>query len=192
MKRNIVVFDLDDVIAKMRFETSRVFSKVSGKHVPIEEWDFFCSEHLYGVEFCPEMMMREKIIERCLVEEDAKYSIDLIRSLGLETAIITARGWHNEGRKVTEEWLSSHQLDVDHLHIVELDKTKYDVFSKLQYDFNILSFIDDQPKYIEQAIQHEAVRNVFVRNHPWNQNIAPQKVKRVNSLTEFAHSIKNM
>lgn len=189
MKQNIAVFDLDDVVAMMRYETSRVFTKMSGKEVPFEEWDIFCCNHLYGIDFCPQTMMDEEIIERCEPEADAKEAFKTVRDKGMKIAIVTARGWHNKGREVTEAWLSKHGLEVDELHVVDLNKTKYDAFTEMEENYNIVSFIDDQPKYIEQAVEHDAVNQVVVFDRPWNQQVDGNKVKRVSSLNEFADSL---
>ena len=190
MKKDLIAFDMDDVVNKMRLETSRVFTEMSGKVVPVEEWSKLCPQFLYGVDFCPETMMKGRIIEDCLPEEDASETFKMLSERGFQTAIITARGWHDRGVEATLEWLDQHGIEVDHLHVVSMTETKFDVFSKIQKDFYIKAFIDDQVKYLEQAVNHEAVEKVFAFNRPWNQNLEFEgNIHRVHSLLEFAKNI---
>lgn len=185
-KSPIVLFDLDDVIAIMRDETSRAFSKMSGKHVPYEHWHTLCSEVLYGVRFCPETLMRERILENCAVEGDAVSVFEELHSAGLKTAIITARGWHRNGVKITETWLDERGISPTELHVVDLGEhsTKAEAFSGISKLHDIRGFIDDQPRYLEQAQARRDIPNIVVRNHPWNYQYDAD-LKRVDSLTEF-------
>lgn len=179
--RDYIAFDIDDVVAVMRDQISRVYSKILGKEVHHKDFYDFDLDKIYGVKFCPQTMTEEKIIENCVAEDDAKEVFDTLRDSGFRIAVITARGWHEKGIELTEKWLEENNLKYDELHVVGRDG-KTPAFDKISQFGTIHSFIDDQPGYILEGREHESVRNVFMQNRPWNINMEGE---RVFSLSEF-------
>lgn len=181
-----IIFDMDDVVAKMRERMSETLTKMSGKVVPHESWHTICCHTLYGVEFCADTMVRERIIERCEPEPDAQFAFQALHDKGFHIVIATARGWHPQGHELTQEWLERHGLPHDELHVVGLGEgsSKADVFTAVSRDRPIQAFIDDQLRYLQQADDHPSVDQVVVMDRPWNRDTP---LPRVTSLREFAH-----
>lgn len=192
-KPNYIIFDMDDVVAKMREPMSEHFNEVSDRYIHHEDWHTLDCIELYDVPFDADHMVEKRIIERCVPEEDAKATFDRLHELGFRIAVATARGWHPKGAELTEEWLHNHGLHQDEIHVVELagGAGKSAVFDNIAKKGRIAGFIDDQDKYLKQSFNHDAVEKTYAMTRPWNKHSVDFD-HRVKSLTEFTdHVFKN-
>lgn len=190
-QEKFIIFDMDDVVAQMREVLTEFFNGVSKNgYVHHKDWHTLDCKELYGVDFDPQAMIDEKIIERCEPEADAKETFDKLHEMGFKIVVATARGWHPQGAELTEEWLHKHDLHQDEIHAVSLSgKGKTEVFDKVAQRGRIAGFIDDQDKYLSQSHSHDGVEKTFAMNRPWNLE-SKAFDHRVDSLTEFRQSVQ--
>lgn len=189
-KPKYVVFDMDDVVAKMRIPMSEHFNEVSDRYIHHEDWHTLDCIELYDVPFDANDMINKRLIERCEPEDGAKETFDKLHEMGFKIAVATARGWHPKGAELTEEWLHTHGLHQDEIHVVELagGLGKTSVFNNISEKGRITAFIDDQEKYLKQSFSHDAVEKTYAMNRPWNIN-ATDFDHRVTTLSEFTDQV---
>jgi len=109
--------------------------------------------------------------------------VNALRKDGYKIYIITARKEKYFGKPVefTKKWLKKNKVKYDNLFVSVIDK------GQLCKDLGVDYFIDDAPKYYNQAIANGI--NTYVMNSYVNKEDNNPDLQRVNSFTEFYYHI---
>ena len=161
--------DIDNVLALAEEEVQRIYHELTGESWPREL--YASAGGLDG-----------SVIDRGLIEQIFDYFHDrsipalpvmpgarlALRTLQRRFRIVIITARRPSARPQTLEWLHSHELPFDELHLTD-DKT--DVAEGLVFA------VDDHPDhvqdYVNQGIQ------VFLMDQPWNQCFSASGVTRV-------------
>lgn len=171
-KRNMkpgFAVDIDNVLAVAEEEVQRIYCEMTGKAWPNEL--YASAGGLDGSDVDRDLI--EQIFEHFHVQSIPSLPVIPGSRVALETlqqqfriVIITARRPY--ARPQTLEWLRTHQLPFDELH---LTGEKSDVAEGLKFA------VDDHPEhvkdYVSQGIQ------VFLMDQPWNRSYSAPGVTRV-------------
>ncbi len=182
---DLVVIDMDDVLAYTRKNTCIAMNSYTGQNKHYNDFYVFNLAEIYNVS--PEEVMvalhQGDILENTMdIEPDAKVAIDFLTSRGKEVQILSARGWHAKGQEITERFVDLHDLKVSKVTLVGVDESKHNALSKMG---PIKLFIDDHYSHIESANTHcENIKHSLLRTRLRNKNI--KYSKRVDCLSEIA------
>lgn len=188
MKTNpgVIVFDLDDVIFDLRSQVEKALHAASGQYLPWQDWHTYALHDLYDLSHNEilDAFGRHRILECALPEPDACAAVEAVRSVGYQVAAVTARGWHPEGRRITEESLVRHGLDVDELHVVALADSKRHVIEQIG---QVQLIIDDSPTHLLHL--DGGPWKVVAQDRPWNRHLT--HLPRVSTLAQFADMVRD-
>lgn len=180
-----VGFDLDEVVAVLRDPMATGLSKIRGHQLDWREWkhyDFF-DKYTTRERFL-EMIVEERILETCDIEPDAAEAIERLQREGVQVGIFTARGYHPEAKKVTEDWLSGKGVRVDLVEIIGLGQSKFEAIARVP---GLTNYIDDHLDHLHglEAISNRV--NRYVMDRPWNTH--DTSFQRIHSVSEYADSV---
>ncbi len=177
-----VVFDLDECLCGLRHHLQTALYDLTGIDLHWSRWDRYDLTGLYGIslEDFTETLLSYRIIERAILEPGAWAALHSARLLGYRTAILTARGWHPEGERVTRDWLETHGLRPDRLHLVPMHQAKGEVLPEYG---RVAWFLDDHLGHAAGAEASGVVDRVLLQDRPWNR-VAEHPGQRIHSLWE--------
>ena len=177
-----VVFDLDDVLANLRDHLMRMLRRQTGREIHWNEWHEYELGSVYNTttESIMQWVLEHQVLESASLEPHARAAVDAARRAGYRVAVITARGWHPRGERLTEEWLNKHSLDIDELHLVPAFGDKSRVLRGLG---SVAYFVDDHVGHLYPARTLKQVRETLLIDRPWNR--ADREIRRLFGLEEF-------
>jgi len=178
----VAVFDCDDVLANLREPLEVLVSEHLNKHVSWTEWNQYEIGKIYNFDFnhISEMIVEREILEKLTVEPGAKELVQYYKDQGCKTVILTARGYHPSGLSLTQQWCVDNSLAIDEVICVPLHAAKRDYLKTFP---RVEVYVEDNHAHAEQAYGLLNVKEVFLINRPWNQNITD--VSRVSNLFEI-------
>lgn len=177
----IAVFDCDDVLANLRDPLEGLVSSHLKRPVSWKEWDQYDIGNIYNFHFgeiCKTIVEQEVLLD--LTPDH--YALELLTDLKQQNyriKVLTARGYHPKGREVTFEWLRKNNLPIDDVICVKLHENKRDYLSLMS---NVEFYVEDNHHHAEQAHHLHNVKQVFLIDRPWNQQVT--NVTRVNNLQD--------
>jgi uncharacterized HAD superfamily protein len=200
-KVSAIVLDLDDTILSflsflLSFYNTKNNSSIS--EVDITEWDF---EHLEFEDSINSKKITGEDIKKVFKDyEDhglyvalppipqATHAIELMRLLGYRIIILTGR--NEKYRKDTELSLTINKIPFDEL-VLSAQKDKEII--RLSKKYNLVAFVDDNPKNIKDVLNTDKVDTLYLMDRVYNRNILPiEDVIRVRDLIEIIRSLKDL
>ncbi|WP_018234339.1 HAD family hydrolase [Thioalkalivibrio thiocyanodenitrificans] len=178
-----VVFDMDDVVANIGPLILEALNERTGKSFSLEDWHTYDLAQIYDLSYSQmlQALYDHKVLERATPAKGALEVMGLARDAGFHVGILTARGWHPEGRSISERWLADNGLMVDRLHVLSPDECKAEVICEFG---DVELFIDDYHKHVLAVHESGKTRKTILRNQPWNRSIDFDH--RVGCLSELA------
>lgn len=165
--KNICLVDLDDTLIDLKEPMKVVMDAETGLDIPWQEWDHFDVPSIYGLtqgEFL-DLCIRHQVLENSVIHPQSHRFLNDLNNLGYHTVLITARGWHPQGKEITEKYISDHNLEVDELILVGVDESKAELAKK----FGRIKFtIDDRMKHCREYMVSGIVDHVLLFDAPWN------------------------
>lgn len=170
-KLKTCLIDLDDTLADMKQAMMSALNKATGKYIHWSKWNTYDVPALYGIEYEKflQICRDEQVIHNVVINESSENFLSTLKMLGFYNVLITARGWHPDGKKITEQWVTDHGLCVDEIILVESNQSKIEVIEKFD---NIEFSVDDRIKHCREYKQTKKVNNVFVCDAPWNTHMS--------------------
>jgi 5'(3')-deoxyribonucleotidase len=168
--KNVCLIDLDDTLGDLKLPMMQALNRATGKDMHWSDWDTYDVPDLYDVthERFLDILINEHVIESTVIHDSSYEFLNSLNDMDFHTVLITARGWHPKGTEITEKWITSHNLDVDELIVVDADQSKTDVINK----FGTIEFsVDDRIKHCREYTQCGKVNSVILYDAPWNSHM---------------------
>lgn len=183
---NTVVFDVDEVVANIRDKIASVLHKVTGRDISPERWDTYDLSEIYGIDIdrCLAAFLEHEVLENATLEPGAREAIKMTRESGYRVMMLTARGWHPDGDRLTREWLSAHGIIVDELRLIPVHASKVTTLEGT----NTLFFVDDNPRHIIEAEGSTSILTPVLFTRPWNRSVEVRN--RIDTLKEFESMVR--
>lgn len=170
LQGNVALVDLDDTLADFRTPMIATVNRVTGRDTVWEGYDIPPESGLTHDEFI-DILIEEDIIGQIGIHDSSRKFLNDLHRLDYYTVLITARGWHPEGRARTQQWVAEHELDIDELIVVDAHESKTDVITKFGDD--ITFSIDDRMKHCREYSQTNNIDHVLLYDAIWNNNMTP-------------------
>jgi uncharacterized HAD superfamily protein len=189
MDKKWIVFDVDDVICNFRESLYQSFKDI-GKDIHWNDWTSYRHNEIYSLSGEEELryhMAHYEVMQKSHLEEHVCEIFNRLKQKGYSIGLLTARGWHEEGLKITEQFVEKYNLPVDKVVISGMHMDKKSAH-KDKFDGELVAYIDDSIHHIEDfTSQHICA---FLLDRPWNRlnNTLP----RVHSLLEFEQKINEL
>lgn len=177
-----IIFDVDDVLCNFRESFYSSFKNL-GKDIHWSQWTQYASFKMYGLKNEKELhehMVFYNILENSKVEEGAAQLLLDFKSSGFKIGLLTARGWHKNGKSITENFVNDNNLCVDKIVISGLYKDKKSQQID-RFKGNVCGYIDDSTHHIEDFI-NQGVKNSYLINRPWNKD---SNLPRIADFNQF-------
>lgn len=184
MSKHHAILDLDDTMASMREPLHHILNEESGKDLHWSQWDSVMADVLYGVsgERFFELALQHRLIEKMEPHKETRQFMEHLSDIGVETTILTARGWHPRGLTVTEGWLRYWDIPYSRVKICELADTKADYIQDMD---KVLFTVDDSSRHCNgYARSANRPHHVFAYDMPWT--------KHGLDTDQGIHTIKNL
>lgn len=186
-----IFFDVDDVLVDTSKQIEQAMHKMTGLHLPCEQWPHHMFTELYkiGAERRDEMRalwVQEKILENAAVFPGVTSAMQQLAGDGYRLGLITARAWHPDARRITETFVNEHRLPVDEIRLLGFFDSKADVLR--DSGLTIQGFVDDTTRHA-QSCAEAGIPSVLL-SRAWNQD-APASLPRIESLDHFPHWVRN-
>jgi cell division inhibitor SulA len=181
-----VAFDLDEVGCDLKVPTLAAMRTVVPDYPHWERWSnyFHFEQHGISLQQFLEILEEHRVIEEAAPAEFAVEVLGLMREMGYRTAVVTARSWHTNGRKVTEDWIVKHGLPVDDLVLVEMLEPKVEAIRSLG---DVVAYVDDLPSHLNQLASAQVGGQLHLMRRPWNAHSFGYRVVR--DLNDYARAI---
>lgn len=182
LSKNIVVLDCDDVLADSKHIFAAGISEQIGRIVNPLTWNDYNLTRLY-----PDLDWNKWV--RWIIDNNtllsipvnpmAKILIDDI-SQHSEVIILTARGFHPNGKQQTLDWASKNELNINDVIVTDNTTCKSSVLRKLG---QISFYVDDNGDYFTKSLPLSNIKNSYLMDQPWNQHIfTKQRIKCLSEL----------
>lgn len=169
MSEKPVLCDLDDVVFCLREPLEVALCAATGKNISHQNWyDFNCITDVYdiGIDEFYRILKDYRCIENALPEPGARAALKRLAATGRQIIMVTSRGWHDEGVRVTQEALNHHDIPHDQLIVVPKGRKKSDMYRELSPFFDCL--IDDHVANLDDARESGIVDATYMITRPWN------------------------
>jgi 5'(3')-deoxyribonucleotidase len=167
---NVCIIDLDDTLGDLKNPMMQALNRSTGKTLHWRDWDTYDVPDIYDISHTKflEILIDEHVIESTIIHDSSYEFLDKLNTMDYHVALITARGWHPNGVDITEKWITSHNLNIGELIVVDANQSKTDVINK----FGIIDFsVDDRIKHCREYTQYGKVNNVILYDAPWNTHM---------------------
>jgi hypothetical protein len=180
-----VYYDVDDVLVAMSPELERALRAMTGRHLPCEQWPNHNFLENYGLspdrhEEMVEGWRVHEIMEQAKIHAGVREAMMASVASGRKAGLITARGWHAQGRELTKRLVEENGLPISDIIVVGLTDKKADKL--VETGKSIVGFVDDSARHVA-GCRAEGIPAVLL-DRPWNQT-APKELPRVQSLAQF-------
>ena len=179
--KNWIVFDVDDVVCNFRDSLYESFLKLN-KDIHWNNWKEYNHVTIYNLsdeKSLHKHMIEHRVLENAILEEHAYTVLQDLKDSGFSIGFLTARGWHPDGEKITQDFINKYNLPVDKLVISGYHKDKKS-FHINKFDGGIEYYIDDSIHHIKDFVDSNV--NAVLLDRPWNKN---SYLDRVFNLNEF-------
>lgn len=180
-------FDVDDVLVDTSAELERSLRKLTGLHLPSHQWASHSFTDTYGLrphqlEDMRAAWERDEVLERALPFDGAAEALRMAARKGYHVGLITARGWHPEGREITEAMARDLGMPVERVLLLKFEDSKRDLL--LSTGTRVAGFLDDTARHVEGARSCGWDGRLVTRS--WNVGF---DLPRVGSTFEFVDSL---
>lgn len=185
------VFDMDDVLTDFAQSSCDTLVKLGYPNIPVSSWQNYNINDTYGLSSHKEfidILISENILSNSNLKVDAFDTLNAFKDAGFNIGILTARGWHPQAEKVTQEYIEEHNLPIDKVVIAG-----HHYQGKLFYADQFLNsgtiscYVDDSPKHIKDF------KNANIHAHlmrtSWIQDHEVEGLTQVHSLIEYKERI---
>lgn len=187
------VIDLDDTLSGLRYPLMDTMNRLKNKNIHWEKWGVLDIEQLYGITNDEFLLIAGEnfLLERSQPHPEAREFMYKLHNAGLETTILTARGWHPRAKEMTQNWLNLYDIPHTQIVVCNLECTKADYIRHMD---NVLFTIDDSPRHCNGYSTMELNRPeyVFVYDMPWNITNLESDVIRIKNLEEISNHIEGL
>jgi hypothetical protein len=185
-QRPFVVFDLDEVLCDLRHGTHEALTGLVPNYPHWTKWlnYFHFEQQGISLDRFLELLVDHQILENAQPAAFAGEVLDVMHELGFRTAVVTARGYHPNGERLTREWFEKHRLAVDELRLVHMLESKADAIRGLG---KVVAYIDDLPAHLNRLAEAQVGGQLYLMRAPWNSHSFAYRTVR--SLSEFAREI---
>lgn len=180
------VFDLDDTLSNLKEAIMPVMIGKSGINIHWSEWKAHNIDKTYGLttrQFF-DMIVEYEIFENSIPLEGAIEVVNQFKENGYNIVIVTARGWHERGKEVSENWLQKNGIKFDEVFVTGLNQNKTEVLEHL----NTVDFVvDDRYKNCLDFLMSGKVNRTFLVDSPWNraEHQKHPKIDRISNLEQI-------
>lgn len=184
------VLDLDDTLASLRDEVMVEFNALTGKNLHWSDWEVLRVEALYDVDDFLGVAFEKKLSERSRPHPETLSFTRRLRDAGINTTILTARGWHPRAEEMTRHWLGLYDIPYTDLKVCQLHECKTDYIRHMD---NVLFTIDDAKTHCNNynAMTVNRPKFVFAYAMKWNEGVN-DGVIRINNLHDVADYIEGL
>lgn len=187
------VIDLDDTLSGLRYPLMDTMNRLSGKNIHWENWGFLDIEQLYGIsndEFL-DIAGEHFLLERSHPHPETRDFMFKLHEAGVETTILTARGWHPRAKEMTRDWFNLYDIPHTQIVVCDLECKKADYIRHMD---NVLFTVDDSTRHCNGYHTMEVNRPeyVFVYDMPWNTANLEPGVIRIKNLHDISNHIEGL
>lgn len=179
--KNWIVFDVDDVVCNFRDSLYESFLKL-GKDIHWSNWKEYNHVTIYNLTSESSLhnhMITHNVLESAKLETGASAVLQELKDMGFFLGFLTARGWHPNGEKITQDFINKYKLPIDKLVISGYHKDKKS-FHIDKFEGGIEYYIDDSVHHIKDFVDNNV--NAILLDRPWNKD---SYLERVFNLDEF-------
>ena len=165
-----IVLDCDDVLSNAREPFAEVISHLVQRtvsHTEWEQWDDLIHQNDLTFDDLTPRVLETNVLENMDPEHGAAVVTNMLKLLGFEIIILTARGFHPDGHKITEDWCHQHKIKFDEIIVVHPDDCKAEKIKDLG---EVFIYVDDNGSHVAAAGVLDNVEHAIVMNMPWNQH----------------------
>lgn len=187
MKKRIIAFDLDGVLCDLVPGFCKVIKELTGHELQPHEWvryDQF-QDHNLTFDQCHQGLIDHNVLEDAHIPTHIADALRALWQLGYELAIITKRGWHPQGKVITETILDIAGLHFTYLFVIGINESKIPALQYLQSKGQVMAFVEDHTDTLHEASSVFDDIHLIVRDQPWNRhcNLYPRIVCASEILT---------
>jgi len=180
----LAVLDLDDTLGDLKTPMMHCLNSHHGKKFHWGFWsDYVNNEYSMDFEDFKPLFYEHMLMERMDVHHHAKELSEFLKHNGYTVIVITARGWRDDARDISEQWLNNNQIQFDDLIITNMDEDKS---TKITGKVDII--VDDNVKNCKDFIKKSD--RILLYNAPWNRNC--KLFERVHSMYQTINTIKGI
>ncbi len=176
-----VIFDVDDVLVNFRQSLYLACKKIN-RDIHWDQWTSYDHPSIYGFvsqEQFREFMAQHAVLENAVVEEGVKQTLQLLRDRDYSLGLITARGWHPDGKDITNKMVRDNDLAIDKVVVSHVYTDKKSAFIN-QFDGEIVAYFDDSAHHVRDFLEHGV--SSYLLDRPWN--ISEIELPRIHSISE--------
>jgi 5'(3')-deoxyribonucleotidase len=177
-----IIIDVDDTIADLRtavceFATKHKGQKIDENHFVTQDVnDFICWEHV------EDHIINNNVLLELKPEPGAEELLRHLRISDYEIILLTARGYHPQGKEITEKWMSKNALPYDEIICVEYGVPKHEIISNLG---EVDLYLDDHLKHIENSEKLKNLKTAILVDRPWNRSaVVNKRIKHLNEVLD--------
>lgn len=187
MKQKNVVFDLDDTL--LDFKT-QIMNSIHQEHDMYHHWSTWKDYNLFKTYDLTSKQLRDTWVKhKCIQNADvfpyARQVLIEAKERGFNVVLVTARGWHPNGDKLTAEWLKRYDMPYDDLVVTMPGQNKM----KSLTGYDSFEFgIDDHVRNCVDFRESGKFKKVYLINAPWNQHLDannPHGIERIYCLNDL-------
>jgi hypothetical protein len=174
-------FDVDDVFVDFASEVHASLTRMTGIHIPVEDWSTPEWPRLYGNDFdaMRAFWIADQTLERCQFYPESESLLRKFQDDGFSIGLITARGWHPSAEEETLASFAKIGVVPDALVIVRHGESKADILASRGE--HIVSFLEDSPVNARDCQAVGIPSTLLTR--PWNADVVD--VPRISSLADY-------
>lgn len=195
------VWDVDDVLVQMANQVVKRSRELGHTCPDVVDWRHYHFGEYIGLETEAGMgreqvlkwLSENSIMEQCEPFEHARESLEMARDMGLRNVLLTARGWHAEGARITSEMFRKYGLS-DLLYgmiVVDVHASKVDKLREIDWrGGEIAIFVEDSPKHAVEAAL--AGYTVALIDSGWNRHVSHYNIRRFRNTLEAMQDLQKL
>jgi hypothetical protein len=178
----VLILDFDFVIADIGPGCQRACAAATGLPQISDEWTVYDQWKQYSMtlESFLDAMIKYRVLEEALIAPGTRQALEKAKANGLRLVVVSARGFHPNGKRITEVSCSEHQLPIDDVIMVDASASKKDVIAGYP---NVVGYVDDLPSHLDDIATLDREIPLFLMSRPWN--VDNSEHSKVSSMDEF-------
>lgn len=188
MTGQMLVFDVDDVLADSAPGMAAAISRRTGRLVTVEMFDRYLF-HEIGQMSLPaflQLLVDDEVLERADPFPGAAAAVACAAQAGLKIAAVTSRKFHPRAEQVTRSWFERHAIALNELRVVDGPAGKSSALQSLASKWDVIGFCDDHIANLAAVAAAGVQCGLALMDRPWNAD--SESFHRVQDAGEFVQS----